>query len=165
MSIVNSENFACSHAEPTMSISCKLNVICGDRSHGGVVNGDNLEPEPLNISWWSQAILKKWQCGPVLSQKNWECDAINGVVGMWESGECVWVWLQWVIVGVCLWPIFQQCHRDDTHRMWMWMWMWRQVSDGEGICWSVRWGCDFRLINWLWHVCASDALIGEMDIT
>jgi len=31
-----------------MRISCKDNVICGERSHGGVVNGDNLEPEPLN---------------------------------------------------------------------------------------------------------------------
>lgn len=48
ISIVNSLNFACSTAEPTMRISCKDNVICGERSHGGVVNGDNLEPEPLN---------------------------------------------------------------------------------------------------------------------
>lgn len=47
MSIVNSENFACSHADPTIKISCKLNVICGVRSHGGVVSGLNLEPDPL----------------------------------------------------------------------------------------------------------------------
>ena len=47
--MVNSENLACSHADPTMSISCKLSVICGDRSHGGVVNGLNLEPEPLLV--------------------------------------------------------------------------------------------------------------------
>lgn len=48
--MVNSENFACSHAEPTIIISCKLSVMCGDRSHGGVVNGLNLEPEPLYTS-------------------------------------------------------------------------------------------------------------------
>lgn len=47
MSIVSSENLACSHAEPTIKISCKLSVICGDRSHGGVVSGLSLEPEPL----------------------------------------------------------------------------------------------------------------------
>lgn len=49
MSIVSSENFACSHADPTIRISCKLSVMCGDRSQGGVVNGLSLEPEPLNI--------------------------------------------------------------------------------------------------------------------
>lgn len=74
ISIVNSENFACSTAEPTRNlsvrdgvndeylyvpilvsisipirISCSDRVICGDRSHGGVVSGLNLEPEPLNI--------------------------------------------------------------------------------------------------------------------
>lgn len=67
ISIVNSENFACSHADPTIKISCKLNVICADRSHGGVVNGLNLEPEPLVLSnWWSQPIrnIHRW---PVLS--------------------------------------------------------------------------------------------------
>lgn len=47
ISIVNSENFACSTAEPTIRISCRESVICGVRSHGGVVNGLNLEPEPL----------------------------------------------------------------------------------------------------------------------
>lgn len=46
--MVNSLNLACSTAQPTMRISCKDSVICGDRSHGGVVSGDNLEPEPLN---------------------------------------------------------------------------------------------------------------------
>lgn len=48
MSIVSSENLACSHADPTIRISCRLSVICGDRSQGGVVNGLSLEPEPLN---------------------------------------------------------------------------------------------------------------------
>lgn len=47
MSIVSSENFACSTAEPTMRISCSESVMCGERSHGGVVSGLNLEPEPL----------------------------------------------------------------------------------------------------------------------
>lgn len=47
MSIVSSENLACSTAEPTMSISWRDSVICGERSQGGVVNGLNLEPEPL----------------------------------------------------------------------------------------------------------------------
>lgn len=46
--MVSSLNLACSTAQPTMRISCSDNVICGDRSHGGVVSGDNLEPEPLN---------------------------------------------------------------------------------------------------------------------
>lgn len=49
MSMVSSENFACSHAEPTIKISCSVSVMCGDRSHGGVVNGLNLEPEPLFV--------------------------------------------------------------------------------------------------------------------
>lgn len=49
MSMVNSENLACSQADPTINISCKLSVICGDRSHGGVVNGLSLEPEPLYV--------------------------------------------------------------------------------------------------------------------
>lgn len=49
MSMVSSENFACSQAEPTINISCSVSVICGDRSHGGVVNGLNLEPEPLIV--------------------------------------------------------------------------------------------------------------------
>lgn len=47
MSIVSSENLACSTAEPTMRISCRESVMCGERSHGGVVSGLNLEPEPL----------------------------------------------------------------------------------------------------------------------
>lgn len=55
MSMVSSENFACSQAEPTMSISCRLRVMWGDLSHGGVVSGDNLEPEPLHISCCSCA--------------------------------------------------------------------------------------------------------------
>lgn len=48
--MVSSENFACSHVEPTMRISCKLSVIWGFISHGGVVRGLNLEPEILHIS-------------------------------------------------------------------------------------------------------------------
>lgn len=47
MSIVSSENLACSTAEPTIKISCNDKVICGDRSHGGVVKGLSLEPETL----------------------------------------------------------------------------------------------------------------------
>lgn len=141
MSIVNSENFACSHAEPTMSISCRLNVMCGDRSHGGVVSGDNLEPEPLNISWWSQAILKRRQCGPVLSQKNWECDAINGV-SVWGSGECVEVGSERV---------------DWCDTQWIWRLGWGNLLKCEVGLW-FDWSTD-------WHVCASDALIGEMELT
>lgn len=48
--MVNSENLACSHAEPTIRISCRLSVMFGVRSHGGVVSGLSLEPEPLNRS-------------------------------------------------------------------------------------------------------------------
>lgn len=47
MSIVSSENFACSTAEPTMRISWRDKFMCDERSQGGVVNGLNLEPEPL----------------------------------------------------------------------------------------------------------------------
>lgn len=50
MSIVSSENLACSHVEPTIRISCKLSVIWGVISQGGVVSGLNLEPEILDIS-------------------------------------------------------------------------------------------------------------------
>lgn len=61
MSIVNSENLACSHADPTIKISCKLNVMCGVLSHGGVVSGLNLEPDPLtlkNIAKLVQSAMK-----------------------------------------------------------------------------------------------------------
>lgn len=48
-----------------MRISCKDNVICGERSHGGVVNGDNLEPERLNpIKQCRQAVLVNKSNGP-----------------------------------------------------------------------------------------------------
>lgn len=47
--MVSSENFACSHVDPTMMISWRLKVICGDRSQGGVVKGLNLEPEMLHF--------------------------------------------------------------------------------------------------------------------
>lgn len=65
MSMVNSLNLACSTAEPTMRISWRDKVICGDRSHGGVVSGDNLEPEPLNslnnedISVWLKVLMAR----------------------------------------------------------------------------------------------------------
>ena len=49
MSIVSSENLACSQADPTIRISCRLSVMWGVRSQGGVVSGLNLEPEPLRI--------------------------------------------------------------------------------------------------------------------
>ena len=63
--MVNSLNLACSTAEPTMRISWRDKVICGDRSHGGVVSGDNLEPEPLNslnnedISVWLKVLMAR----------------------------------------------------------------------------------------------------------
>lgn len=50
MSIVSSENLACSQAEPTISISCRLSVMWGVLSQGGVVRGLNLEPEPLWVN-------------------------------------------------------------------------------------------------------------------
>lgn len=64
--MVNSENLACSQADPTIRISCRLRVICGERSQGGVVRGLSLEPEPLYVKWWSYPIRisHRW---PVLS--------------------------------------------------------------------------------------------------
>lgn len=50
MSIVSSENLACSQADPTISISCRLSVMWGVLSQGGVVRGLNLEPEPLWVN-------------------------------------------------------------------------------------------------------------------
>lgn len=50
ISIVSSENLACSQADPTISISCRLSVMCGVLSQGGVVSGLNLEPEPLSVN-------------------------------------------------------------------------------------------------------------------
>lgn len=67
ISIVSSENFACSTVEPTMRISCRLSVMCGVRSHGGVVNGLSLEPEPLTVKRVELAYSKSYTIWPVLS--------------------------------------------------------------------------------------------------
>lgn len=86
MSIVNSENFACSQADPTISISCKLSVMCGDRSHGGVVNGLNLEPEPLHVKWVESTYSNVHTGGPCFRMR-------------WLRG-CVCIWNDWIGVGV-----------------------------------------------------------------
>ena len=39
MSRVSSENLACSEMLPTMITSCRVKVIMGERSSGGVING------------------------------------------------------------------------------------------------------------------------------
>jgi len=44
--------------------------MCGDLSQGGVVSGDNLEPEPLDTSVGVVALVLRRMAGPVLSQKN-----------------------------------------------------------------------------------------------
>lgn len=67
ISIVSSENFACSTAEPTMRISCSESVICGDLSHGGVVNGLSLEPEALNRLNSEDVTIQSYNRWPVLS--------------------------------------------------------------------------------------------------
>lgn len=81
ISMVSSENFACSHAEPTIIISWRLSVMCGDRSHGGVVNGLNLEPEPLHIN-----------CEDFQFRKNsigYPCFRIIIIIFKLEKCECV----------------------------------------------------------------------------
>lgn len=93
ISMVSSENLACSHAEPTMRISWRLRVIWGDRSHGGVVSGDNLEPEPLPISRCSCA-------GP---QANAGARAFTEELRMWRTNEVIWGEKEYVCacVSVC----------------------------------------------------------------
>lgn len=44
--------------------------MCGERSHGGVVNGLNLEPEPLHINKWSYFCSQSaYENGPCFSNE------------------------------------------------------------------------------------------------